>query len=335
MITMTNHEPELPTVLPTIDDIRAAHRRIEPVVHRTPVVTCRSLSEMAGGELLFKCENFQRGGSFKIRGAYNRISSIPPEDRERGIVAYSSGNHAQGAALAAKLCGVKATIFVPEDIPKVKLDAVKGYGAVVEFAGTTSDHRRNAAGDLARDTGAVVVPPFDDPFIISGQGTVGLELVEQVAETGNNIDRVVVPIGGGGLISGISIAVKALRPDVEVIGVEPELACKMKRSLDAGKIEKVIPGNTVADGLKPVSPGVLTFEAARRHVDRVVTVNEKDIVRAAMLLLERAKMVVEPSGAVPLAACISGSVDRSDSGTALVLSGGNVDLPELFRGLPG
>jgi len=313
--------------LPTLPDIYAARERITKVIHLTPVNSCRSLSAMAGGSLVLKCENFQRGGSFKIRGAYNKLASLNEEERGRGVVAYSSGNHGQGVALAAKLLGAHATIFMPVDVPKVKLAAAKHYGAKAVLVGTSSAERREAALAFSNETGAVVIPPFDDPFIIAGQGTIGLELTEQLP----GIDRVVVPIGGGGLISGISIAIKSLKPDVEIIGVEPELACKMTRSLEAGRITELIPGDTVADGLKPSSPGKLTFAAVRKNVDSVVTVDEKEIIKATKLLMERAKLVIEPSGAITLAACLSGTITCSEGRTALVLSGGNIDLDEFFR----
>jgi len=313
--------------IPRLSDIRAARERIRDVVHTTPIITCRSLSEMAGGSLFMKCESFQRGGSFKIRGAYNKLSSLSVRERERGVTAYSSGNHAQGVALAAKLLGVRATIFMPVDAPVVKLAGVKHYGARHVLVGITSTERQEASEAFGRETGAVVVPPFDDPLIVAGQGTIGLELLEQLPD----LARVVVPIGGGGLISGVSTAIKSLEPDVEVIGVEPELACKMTRSLEAGKITETIPGDTVADGLKPSAPGQITFAVVRKNVDRVVVVAEDEIIRATGLLMERAKLVIEPSGATTLAACLSGKVDCTEGKTALVLSGGNVDLPGFFR----
>lgn len=313
--------------LPTLSDIYAARERITKVAHLTPVHSCRSLSDMAGGSLFLKCENFQLGGSFKIRGAYNKLASLHNEEREWGIVAYSSGNHAQGVALAAKLLGVHATVFMPVAVPKVKLAAVRHYGAEALLVGTTSAERREAALSFSNETSAAVIPSFDDLLIIAGQGTIGLEIIEQVP----GIDRVVVPIGGGGLISGISIAIKSLKPDVEIIGVEPELACKMTRSLEAGRITEVIPGDTVADGLKPSSPGKLTFAAVRKNVDSVVTVDEKEIIKATKLLMERAKLVIEPSGATTLAACLSGKIDCGEGRTVLVLSGGNIDLSEFFR----
>ena len=293
----------------------------------TPVTTCRSLSEMAGGPLFFKCESFQLGGSFKIRGAYNKLASLSEDERRRGVVAYSSGNHGQGVALAARLLGVRATIFMPVDAPKVKLVGVRHYGAEARLVGTTSAQRREAALAFSNKNGATVIPPFDDSFIIAGQGTIGLEITEQVPE----LTRVVVPIGGGGLISGISIALRSLRPDAQIIGVEPELACKMTRSLEEARITEVVPGDTVADGLKPNSPGRLTFAAVKKNVDKVVTVDENEIIKATKLLMERAKLVIEPSGATTLAACLSGKIDCSEGRTVLVLSGGNIDLSDFFR----
>ncbi len=316
--------------LPTLAHIRAARKRISGVVHETPLLGCRSLSEMVGGELFFKCENFQKGGAFKIRGAYNKLASLAPEDQARGVAAFSSGNHAQGVALAAKLLGIQATIFMPVDSPRVKLAGVREYGAEIVMVGTTSAERREACLEFAERSGTVVIPPFDDPGIIAGQGTVGLEILEQCPE----VTRVVVPIGGGGLISGVSLAVRSLAPEVEIIGVEPELAAKMSVSLEAGMITPVLPGNTLADGLKPVSPGIFTFEAVRRNVDRVLTVPEEEIAKALPLIMERAKLVVEPSAVVGLAACLSGEIDCSQGITVLILSGGNIDLAAFFRALP-
>ncbi|HID72069.1 MAG TPA: pyridoxal-phosphate dependent enzyme [Thermoplasmata archaeon] len=240
--------------LPVLSDIQAARKILRGVVHLTPICESSSISYMAGMKILFKCENLQRCGSFKIRGAYTKLSSLGPEERKKGVAAYSSGNHA-------------------------------------------------------------------------GQGTLGLEILEQVPDA----KRIVVPIGGGGLISGISIAVKSIKKEVEIVGVEPELAPKMSRSLEAGEIVKTVPGETVADGLKPVSPGKLTFEAVKRYVDRVVTVKDKDIIMATKLIMERAKLVVEPSGAVPLAACLSKAVENNKEKTVLVISGGNIDFEMFFK----
>ena len=313
--------------LPSIHDIRKAHETIKDTVHQTPILSCRALSRLAKGDLYFKCENFQLGGAFKIRGAYNRLAQLNEEEMKRGVVAYSSGNHAQGVALAAQILGIQATIFMPVDAPKVKLAGVKGYGAEAIMVGTTSAQRREAALEFSEETGAVVIPPFDDFHIIAGQGTVGLEMALQVPD----VTRVVVPIGGGGLISGISIAVKALKPEVEIIGVEPELAAKMANSLAHGEITETIPGDTLGDGLKPVKPGKLTFAAVQKNVDRVVTVGEREIAAATKLIMERAKIVVEPSGAVTLAACLFKKIDCSKGKTVLVFSGGNVDLEDFVR----
>jgi threonine dehydratase len=291
----------------------------------TPLFLCETLSKKASCPLYLKCEQFQRGGSFKLRGAYTKMSSHLEEARTNGVVAYSSGNHAQGVALAALMLGVSATIFMPEDAPRVKVDAVHTYGAAIHFVGTTSEEREEAARAHADETGALVIPPFDDFHIIAGQGTVGIEVLEQCPD----VERIVVPVGGGGLISGVSIAVKASAPSVEVVGVEPELANAMSMSLHKGAITDVSPGPTIADGLKPTRPGELTFQAVRTHVDRMVTVSEEQIREATLDVLQRAKLVVEPSGAATVAACHTSLLEDGKT-TVAIISGGNIDFASFF-----
>ncbi|RZN48319.1 pyridoxal-phosphate dependent enzyme [archaeon] len=314
-----------PRALPSLDDILAARETLRGIAHMTPILMCETLSKKASCPLYLKCEQFQRGGSFKLRGAYVKMASCLDDARAHGVVAYSSGNHAQGVALAARMLGVTATIFMPEDAPGIKVDAVRTYGADIQFVGTTSDEREAAARAHAEMTGALVIPPFDDPHIIAGQGTVGIEILEQCP----SVERVVVPVGGGGLISGVSIAVKASAPSVEVVGVEPEQANAMSASLQANAVTDVRPGPTIADGLKPTRPGELTFQAARAHVDRMVTVSEQQIREATRDVLQRAKLVVEPSGAAAVAACQADVLEDGRT-TVAVLSGGNIDFHSFF-----
>ncbi|HHN81276.1 MAG TPA: pyridoxal-phosphate dependent enzyme, partial [Methanomicrobia archaeon] len=227
-----------PRALPSLDDILTAHETLRGIAHMTPMLMCETLSKKASCPLYLKCEQFQRGGSFKLRGAYFKMASCLDDARAHGVIAYSSGNHAQGVALAARLLDVSATIFMPEDAPDVKVDAVCTYGADIQFVGTTSDEREAAARAHGERTGALIIPPFDDPLIIAGQGTVGIEILEQCP----SVERIVVPVGGGGLISGVSIAVKASAPSVEVVGVEPEQANAMSASLQADAVTDVRPG---------------------------------------------------------------------------------------------
>ncbi len=313
--------------LPTLKDIQEARERLEGVAHRTPILTCKTINELAGANVSFKAENLQRGGVFKIRGAYNRISRLSPEQLEAGVTTYSSGNHALAVALAASLAGTKAKVVMPKTAPEIKVKAAKGYGAQVEFAGTTSEHRLKRAQELVEDEGLVMIPPFDDFHIIAGQGTVGMEIAEQAQ--GQGIDAVLVPVGGGGLLSGIAIAIKAIQPDVHVYGVEPEGASAMLLSLESGKIEALGSINTVADGLCPLSPGKLTFSATRQYVDGILTVTDWDILEAMKLLLFRAKTLVEPSGAAGLAGLMASAGEFSGKRVTVVLSGGNVDPSKL------
>jgi threonine dehydratase len=316
-------EPSAEPVLVTVDDVRAARGRIAGVLRPTPVGLSDTLSRLAGRQILLKPEHLQRTGSFKIRGAYNRISRLEPGTQ---VVAGSAGNHAQGVALAATLTGHKATIFMPSNAPLPKVDATAAYGAKVELGGESVDDSIQAAKRFASEQGAVFVPPFDDPLIIAGQGTIGLELLDEAPE----IETVVVSIGGGGLISGIAATLAALRPDVRVIGVEPEGAACMRASLLAGGcvgLDRVV---TMADGVALKSPSPLTLAHVRAYVDDLVTVTEEEISQALLLLLERAKAVVEPAGAATLAAVIAGKVPGSGP-VAAVLSGGNVDPLLLIK----
>lgn len=322
-------------------EIQAAAERIAGAVRRTPLLP---VDPTAGPppadtpDLWLKCECLQFAGAFKLRGAYNFISSLAADVRARGVVTYSSGNHAQGVAYAARAYGVPATVVMPVDAPGVKLAAVRRLGADVEQVGTTTIERKARAEEILAERGGTMVPPFDHRDIIAGQGTVGLEIAEQLAETGGRGGGsggsapalVLVPIGGGGLISGVAAATRALAPDAEVVGVEPEGAPKMSRSLEAGRPLTLESVDTIADGLKPVRPGDLTFLHTRELVDRVVTVDDRSI-RDAVLWCYRQRLVVEPSGAATIAALASARVPpASDGPTVAVLSGGNLD-PDILR----
>ncbi len=312
----------------SLEDVRAAARRIDGVVHRTPTLTSRSLDETTGLTIFCKAENLQRAGSFKLRGAYNRISSLSPEVRDRGVVAYSSGNHAQAVALAAREIGIPALIVMPEDAPSVKREATAGYGAeIVTYDRATGD-RETIAAELAEERGRTVIPPYEDPVVMAGQGTAAMELIEDAGR----IDVLLVPVGGGGLIAGCATAATAMLPDVQVIGVEPETADDTRRSLAAGRRVRIDPPQTIADGLQAVVPGELAFDVNRRLLDGVVTVSDDDMVAAIAFAVDRMKVVLEPSGAVALAAVLNARAQvPSGSRVGIILSGGNVGSARLAQ----
>ncbi len=297
-----------------------AAERLEAVVHRTPVVSSRALAERAGVEVLLKCENFQRVGAFKIRGAYNALSRLSEAERRRGVLAYSSGNHAQGVALAGQLLGIATTIVMPEDAPAVKLAATRGYGAEVILYDPDETAREELAARLEAERGSVVIPPYDHPDIIAGQGTTALELFEQAGE----LDALLVPCGGGGLLSGCAVVAKHVAPRCRVIGVEPEAADDATRSFYSGSLQTVKNPATIADGTRTPSLGKLTFPLVLANVDAMVTVSEAAIAEAVRFLFARAKLVVEPSGALGVAAILEGKVELAGR-VGIVLSGGNVD----------
>ncbi|MER6992315.1 threo-3-hydroxy-L-aspartate ammonia-lyase [Saccharopolyspora hirsuta] len=309
-------------------DVQDAADRLAGVAHRTPVITSSTLDELVGAEVFVKCENFQRMGAFKFRGAYNAISRLSREQLRRGVVAYSSGNHAQAVALACRLLGTTAVILMPADAPAAKLAATRGYGAeVVTFDRYTED-REQLGRELADRRGLALVPPYDHPHVMAGQGTAALELL---AETGP-LDALVVPVGGGGLIAGCSTAAKARRPEIRVVGVEPDTADDTRRSLAAGERVATPVSRTIADGLAVATPGELTFSVNRRLVDEIVLVSDDEIRAAMRLAFERLKLVVEPSGAVGIAALLSGRITAPRVG--VVVSGGNVGV-ERFAELLG
>lgn len=309
---------------PTLDDIRAAAGRIRPFLHLTPVLTCAALDRLAGATLFFKCENFQKGGAFKARGATNAVFSLSNEEAARGVATHSSGNHAAALALAAKRRGIRATVVMPETAPQVKRAAVAACGATIVECEPALKSREETLARVVAETGAVCVPPYNDARVIAGQGTAGLELLEQAP----GLDMVVAPVGGGGLLGGTAIAVKALRPGVTVFGAEPAEADDAFRSLKAGRIVPSENPQTIADGLR-TSLGDLTFAIIRSRADGILTVSEQGIVRAMRLIWERMKIVVEPSGAVPLAAVLEHPQSFAGRRVGVILSGGNVDLDRL------
>jgi len=315
---------EATSVVPTLDEIEAARELVSAVVDITPMQDSRSISEILGSPVYLKCESLQRTGAFKIRGAYNRLARLTPEERARGVVAASAGNHAQGVALAARELGIRATIFFPVGAALPKLLATRGYGADVRLVGDIFDETNTAAQEYAVETGAVFIPPFDHIDVITGQATLGLELWDQVPD----LDTVIVPIGGGGLAAGVAAAVKLraaqVGREVRVIGVQASNAAGFLPSLEAGAVVTASIVPTIADGIAVARPGDLTFPIIQEYVDAVITVSDDEIARALVVLLERAKLVVEPAGAVGIAAIIHGAV-KATGKTVVILSGGNID----------
>jgi threonine dehydratase len=303
-----------------LEDVERAARRLDGVAHRTPVLTSRTLDALTGARVHVKAECFQRGGAFKFRGAYNKISSLGEDALRRGVLAFSSGNHAQAVAVAAGLLGSHATILMPEDAPAAKVDATRGYGAEIVTYDRWTEDREEIGARLAGERGLELVKPYDDPLVMAGQGTVALELFDEVPE----LDLLVVPVGGGGLLAGCSTAAKGLRPGTRVVGVEPEAGDDTRRSLAAGERVHIDVPRTIADGLQAAEPGELTFEVNRRLVDEVVTVSDEEIVDAMTFLFDRLKVVAEPSGAVGIAALLAGKVHARDAAAGVVISGGNV-----------
>ncbi|GAA5044802.1 threonine dehydratase [Thermocatellispora tengchongensis] len=305
----------------TLDDVQDAAARLKGVAHRTPVLRSRTLDAMTGTRAFLKCENFQRIGAFKFRGAYNAISRLSPDQLAKGIAAYSSGNHAQAVALAARELGGTAVILMPEDTPASKVAATRGYGAeIVTYDRYTGD--RDAIGRaLAAERGLALIPPYDHPHVIAGQGTAALELIEEAGE----LDALLVPVGGGGLIAGSATAAKGLLANVRVIGVEPEAGDDTKRSLEAGERVAIPVPRTIADGQAADIPGELTFSVNRRLVDEIVLVGDDEIRAAMRLAFERLKIVIEPSGASALAALLAGRITPVPQRVGVIISGGNID----------
>lgn len=316
----------------TFDDVRAASRRLLDHVYRTPVITSAAFDEACGHTVFFKCENLQRAGSFKIRGALNKLLTLSPEDQQRGVVAFSSGNHAQGVALAARLVGTSAIVCMPSDAPALKLQATREYGAEVVLYDRQKDDREALAHRIAAETGRVVVPPFDDYAIMAGQGTAALELLEDVP----SLDALVAPIGGGGLMAGCSTVARALFPGMMVVGVETDSANDTFLSVRKGERVSIAPPPTIADGIRLTSPGELTFPILKENLSDVVLVSDAEVVEAVRFLALRVRIIVEPTGAVSAAAVLRGHIPVARGARiGVVLSGGNIDpslLVEILKG---
>lgn len=313
-------------------DVEAAAARLAGVANATPVFTSRTFDELAGAHVFFKCENYQRVGAFKFRGAYNHLAQLPADARERGVVAASSGNHAQGVALAARLLGLPCTMLMPHDAPMSKQQATRGYGATVRFFDRLGDLPEVAVRAAAEPTNAYIVPSFDDPWIMAGQGTAALELMREVPD----LDVVVTPLGGGGLLSGTVTAVRGISQATRVYGVEPEIANDWVQSLQSGERVMIDPPQTIADGVRTRQPGKLTFEVVRALATGVVTVTDDAIKEALRFMVLRMKTVVEPTGAIPAAALMTGKVpDVAGKRVGLIVSGGNVDADVLAAILTG
>jgi threo-3-hydroxy-L-aspartate ammonia-lyase len=306
----------------TYDDIVAAHERIAGVAHRTPVFTSATADRMTGAELFFKAESLQRMGAFKFRGAYNAISKLDDAQKRGGVIAYSSGNHAQAIALAANLLGAASTIVMPEDAPAVKIEATKGYGAEVVLYDRYSQSREEIGQRLAKERGMTLIPPFDHPDVIAGQGTAAKELFEDAVP----IDMLVSPLGGGGLLAGCTLAAKALNPDCVVIGVEPEAGNDGQRSFRSGELVTIETPRTIADGAQTLRLGDHTFPIIREHVSDIVTVSDDELVEAMRFFAGRMKLVVEPTGALAAAAVLTKKIDVAGKRVGVLISGGNMDL---------
>jgi threonine dehydratase len=314
-------------VLPvSLEDVRAAAGRLRSRIHRTPLLRSRSLSEAAGVEIRLKCENLQRTGSFKIRGAMNALLQLSEDERRRGVVAFSSGNHAQGVALAAKLLGISATIIMPEGSVQSKVDATLAYGAKVVQSGITAATRGEAAKKIAAETGAAIIPPFDDVRIIAGQGTVGLEIMEEWPE----VRSVITPLGGGGLLAGTALAVTSIDPSVAVYGIEPAAGNDGEQSFRKGSIVEIAPPDTIADGARTTAIGERNFAIIRARVRDVASVDDDALLRATRFAMYRTKLVIEPTGCLGLAALFERKI-APPGPVAVVLSGGNIDFSLLAR----
>jgi threonine dehydratase len=312
----------------TYADVEAAVRRIAGYAHVTPVITSRTLNDQVGAELYLKCENLQRAGAFKFRGAFNRLSVLTPEERRRGVVAFSSGNHAQAVALSSHLLGIPAVIVMPHDAPATKIAATQGYGAEIVRYNRLTEDREAIARALGEERGLVVVPPYDDPYIIAGQGTAVHEMRAQAPP----LDMLVSCVGGGGLIGGSCLSARAIWPQIRIFGVEPEDGNDTWLSLQQGRIVSVPPPASIADGIRTLAPGKLTFPIEQENLEAVVLVNDAEIKAALRFLLFRLKVLVEPTGAVAVAAILAGKVPVAGKRVGVILSGGNVD-PDVLAGI--
>jgi threonine dehydratase len=321
-MTVPGHMPA-----PTFSDIEGAARQIAGVAHRTPVVSSRAVNNRTGAQLFFKCENLQRAGAFKFRGAYNALSRLSPDERRRGVVTFSSGNHAQAIALAGQVLEIPRVIVMPSDAPAVKRIATEGYGGEVILYDRDREDREAIGQRLARERGLTLIPPYDHPHIIAGQGTAARELIEEIGA----LDYLFVPCGGGGLLSGSAIAAKAMAPACRVIGVEPAAGDDATRSFRTKTLQKVDNPKTVADGARTPSLGALTFPLVLEHVSEMTTVDDPTLLNAMFYLWERLKLVVEPTGALGAAAAFQGAVSIGGARVGVVLSGGNVDFAQVAQ----
>jgi threonine dehydratase len=313
--------------LPTFDDVRAAAQRLHGHAHRTPVLRSATLEKRLGAQLFFKCENFQRMGAFKFRGAFNALSRLTPEQRRAGVVAYSSGNHAQAVALSAQILGLSATIVMPHDASPAKLAATQGYGATVVGYDRYHEDAMAIASELAAREGRTFIPPFDHADVLCGQGTAAMELFEEVGE----LDVLLVCLGGGGLLSGSALSARALSPRCKVYGVEPEAGNDVQQSFRRGERVRIPTPRTIADGAQSPMVGELTFEIIRRHVDDILTVTDDQLIEAMRFYAERMKMVVEPTGCLTLAAACHAGLPLQGQRVGILISGGNVDLPRFAQ----
>lgn len=311
----------------TLEDVKAAQECLKCVIHRTDLVPNTTLSEITGSDVYLKLENLQKTGSFKIRGAFNKICNLSAEEKNAGVIASSAGNHAQGVALAASTYGIKSTIVMPTCAPLAKITATRSYGAEVVLHGNVYDDAYAKAMEIQKETGATFIHPFNDPYVIAGQGTIGLEILDDLP----HVDAIIVPIGGGGIIAGIAIAAKSINPNIKVIGVEPANAASMKESFIAGKVITLTNAATIADGIAVKTPGNLTYDIVRDYVDEYVVVDEGEIANAILVLLERCKLMVEGAGATPVAALLNGKVSLPGQKIVAVISGGNIDVNMLSR----
>ena len=310
------------TLAISFDDVAAAARRLAGIAHRTPVMTSRTADALTGASLFFKCENLQRMGAFKFRGAYNALAQFTPEQRRAGAIAFSSGNHAQAIALSARLLGMPAVIVMPKDAPQMKIDATRGYGAEVVLYDRYTENREALGAKLAEERGMTLIPPYDHPHVMAGQGTAAMELIEEVG----TLDLLFVCVGGGGLISGCATAAKHESPECRVIGVEPEAGNDVQQSLARGEIVHIDVPRTIADGAQTQHAGRYTFPVIQALVDEVVTVSDEQLVKAMRFFGERMKIVVEPTGCLGAAAALDNVVDVRGKRVGVILSGGNIDL---------
>ena len=310
----------------TFSDIERAYKVLQPVVHKTPLLSSRTFNEMTGNQVYFKAENFQRIGAFKFRGAYNKIASLSEQERKRGVIAHSSGNHAQGVALASKLFGIKAVVVMPHNSVVSKVEATKGYGAEVVFCEDSTDDRERLTDQLIRQRGYTLIHPYQDETLIAGQGTVALEIGQEL----KSLDYLFIPVGGGGLISGCAVAAKHFFPKIKVIGVETEPANDCYQSFRAKRIIKITSAKTIADGMRTLSVGTVNFDIIMKYVDDVITITDDDIYPVIKFFFERMKIVVEPTGAVAPAAVMTNTLGLHQKKICAVISGGNVDA-NLFR----